>query len=695
MSLPSHTRFIPIWKEAPFLRLLLPLIAGILLYWYIHPSVIMLGIVSGFVVIAFIGCFFTSYKTTKWLGISLYSLLAVLGGWLVFVKDQRNWQNHVSHHYVSGQTIVATLQEPLVNKPKSYKAEAAIELLDSVGNLSQVVGNMLVYLQKDSTMPPLTYGSRVVFNNNLQLIKSAGNPGGFDFQQYSAFNGVYYQVYLKTGEYIIDAERKYNPFRQYLFDTRSWVLHTFKTYIPGNIESGMAEALLVGYKDDLDKSLVEKYANTGVVHIIAISGMHLALIYGLLLLILKPFRKHKTGRYISALFIIAALWAFSLLTGAAPSITRSALMFTVIVLGGVADKNTGIYNSLAISAMLLLLYNPFYLWDVGFQLSYAALLSIAVFGDPITGWFYVKNKWVKPVWQLVAITLAAQILTFPLVLYHFHQFPLYFLLANMVAVPLSTIIMYGLILLMALSWIPIVAAAIGFAMHYSIFTMNKFIGFIDALPGSKLGEIYSTIPMAIMVALTIAAAAWWLLRKSTNGLVAAMACLFIWVGLYQWQRHETASQHKLIVYNVQKFTAIDIVQGNRFSFIGDTTLQQKGFLQNFNLLPSRISHQVSFKENIALNETGITSIGIGSQRMLVLNSSVDLNQSDTVSSDWLLVCRNAKTKPLQLLQKITCKTIVLDGSATRRQVDEWKNAADSLHLRLHNVQEQGAFELNL
>jgi competence protein ComEC len=695
MSTRLHTRFIPIWREAPFLRLLLPIIPGIIFQWYVQPPILALLIAAGITLLASASCFFTPYKTTKWMGICVYALIAVFGCCLALLKDQRNWQSHISKHYYPSETVIATLQEPLVSKAKSYKAEATVEMLDSAGNKQQVKGNMLVYLQKDSTIPPLQYGSRILFNNPLQQIKNAGNPGGFDFQRYSAFNGVYYQVYLKTGEYVIDAERTYNPFRQYLFGTRDYVLQTFKKYIPGNIESGMAEALLVGYKDDLDKGLVEQYANTGVVHIIAISGMHLALIYGLLVIVFKPLRKTRMGKFASAILIIVALWAFSLLTGAAPSITRSALMFTVIVLGTSFGKRTGIYNSLAISAMLLLLYNPFYLWDVGFQLSYAALLSIAVFGNPITDWFYFRNKWVNQFWQLIAITLAAQILTFPLVLYHFHQFPLYFLLANMVAVPLSTIIMYGLILLLLFYWLPVVSKAIGFAMHYAIFAMNKYIGFIDALPGSKLGEIYSTVPMAIMVALVIASTGWWLLRKSTNGLVAAVACLFMWVGLYKWQHYQTDTQQKLIVYNVPKFTAIDILQGNRFSFIGDSTLQQKGFLQNFNLLPSRILHQAAFKENLTLNESGFTNIHLGSKKLLILDKSVDLSQSDSTSADLLVVSRNVKTKPLELLQLVNCKTIVLDGSTTRWQLSQWKNAADSLHLRLHNVQEQGAFVLNL
>ena len=154
---------------------------------------------------------------------------------------------------------------------------------------------------------------------------------------------------------------------------------------------GLAEALLIGYKDDLDKTLVQSYSNTGVVHVIAISGLHLGLIYWLLLMLFKPLQKRKL-KWLRPVFILTGLWLFSLLAGAQPSVLRSAVMFTCIVLGDSFARKSSIYNTLALSALLLLCINPYWLWDVGFQLSYAAVLSIVIFMQPIYNWFYIKNK---------------------------------------------------------------------------------------------------------------------------------------------------------------------------------------------------------------------------------------------------------------------------------------------------------------
>jgi competence protein ComEC len=170
------------------------------------------------------------------------------------------------------------------------------------------------------------------------------------------------------------------------------VISTLKKYIPGDKESGLAEALLIGYKDDLDKNLVQSYSNTGVVHIIAISGLHLGIIYWLLLAVTKPLKQNKKLVWLRLLLTISALWAFTLLAGAQPSVLRSAIMFTIIAIGQLAARKGSIYNTMALSAFVLLCINPFWLWDVGFQLSYTAVLSIVVFFRPVYNWFYLPIK---------------------------------------------------------------------------------------------------------------------------------------------------------------------------------------------------------------------------------------------------------------------------------------------------------------
>jgi competence protein ComEC len=267
------------------------------------------------------------------------------------------------------------------------------------------------------------------------------------------FQGITHQVYLKEDEFEILSTANKKRFQEFINITRAKVLDILRTNIRGDKELGLAEALLIGYKDDLDKTLVQSYSNTGVVHVIAISGLHLGLIYFLLTWLFKPLKKQKF-KWLRPIFILTGLWLFTLLAGAQPSVLRSAVMFTCIIFSDLFARKSSIFNGLALSALILLCINPFWLWDVGFQLSYSAVLSIVIFMKPVYNWIYFPNKIMDFLWKLTAVTIAAQIFTTPVSIYHFHQFPMYFILTNFVAVPLSSAIVIGEIILCVVSFIP-------------------------------------------------------------------------------------------------------------------------------------------------------------------------------------------------------------------------------------------------
>ena len=423
------------WKQTPFTRLLPSLIGGIIIQWYLQ-----LPVSSWWGMFLSATCFklvfpkisFSRRYRFSWLnGIAIAILIISTGGLLAWFNDIRNDKNWFANSYTTGDIMIVTLNEPLVEKAKSFKANAGIDYIIRDEKTIREKGTIILYLKKDSIDSDIGYGSRIIFRKTLQEIRNSGNPGGFDYKRYALFQGITHQLNLKTGEFVVLPGKKKNRIQSALYDVRKKILDILRTNIKGGKECGLAEALLVGYKDDLDKSLVQSYSNTGVVHIIAISGMHLALIYWLVNLLLRPVGKSKRWRWVKPIIAILVLWSFSLLTGASASVLRAAVMFTFIVCAESFSRKTNIYNTLAASAFFLLCINPYWLWDVGFQLSYAAVLSIVIFQRPIYNIFYCKNKLLDHVWKLNAVTLAAQLLTTPLSIYHFHQFPCYFFLTNL------------------------------------------------------------------------------------------------------------------------------------------------------------------------------------------------------------------------------------------------------------------------
>lgn len=694
------------WKKAPFIKLLLALALGIILQWHLQPAY------AGWLILLFSGTilltsflfipFFSRYKLSFLTGIAVSFIFIAAGGILAWNKDVRKHKDWLGHTYKEGEPVIATLDEPPVEKTKSYKADAEVRYTIRNGNQIPVKCRIIVYFRKDSSatgdslLSNLRYGSRIIFKKQLQEIKNSGNPGGFDYKRYSLFKGITYQVFLKRDEFEIIPGRTVNPVKNIIYASRQKVLAILRKNITGDKELGLAEALLIGYKDDLEQSLVQSYTNTGVVHIIAISGLHLGLIYWLLALLFKPLLKNKKVKWLRPVLIIGGLWAFSLLAGAQPSVLRSALMFSFIVLGETFRRRTSIYNTMAVSAFALLCINPYWLWDVGFQLSYAAVLSIVIFMRPIYNWFYIKNKVLDFVWKLNAVTLAAQILTIPLSIYHFHQFPPLFFLTNFLAVPLSSIILLGEILLCIISFIPSLALLLGKLLCWLIWVMNTYVERVELIPGSLWDGLQIDISQAVLLIFFAACTSYWLMEKQKKGLYWGLGALLLFTVLRTISFINSNQQQKIIVYNVPQKTAIDFIDGREFQFVGDTDLLAEGFARNFHLKPSRVLLRISQVDKLKSLQQQAGFINYMGKRIFHLSTSVSFDTSATkYPIDLLIISKNPRVYFKNLVTALEIKQVVFDASAPAWKVKYWKKDCDSLKIPWHDVTQKGAFVKSL
>ncbi len=694
------TGYLPVWKKAPFIRLLLPLIIGIIFQWHFQLPVqiawafLILSILLLF--FSFLFSYFSRYKFAFINGIGITIIFLALGSLLAWYKDIRHSTEWYARHYKQGEFVMAALKEPLVEKTNSYKALAAVVALQKGHEFVSTKGDLIIYFTKESTLPPLDYGALIIFSRPLQEIKNAGNPAGFDYKRYSLFQGITHQVYLKPGEFIVLNKKKQSFSGKIIFSIRRTVLFVLRSYIHGEKEQGLAEALLIGYKDDLDKNLVLSYTNTGVVHVIAISGLHLGLIYWLLVQLFKPLRKVKHFKLSVPIIIISGLWLFSLIAGAQPSVLRSAVMFTCIVLAENFSRRTSIYNTLALSAFVLLCINPYWLWDVGFQLSYAAVLSIVIFMKPIYNWFYIKNKALDFIWKLNAVSIAAQLLTTPFSIYHFHQFPNYFLLTNFIAVPLSSMIVLGEIFLCAISFIPFLAALSGKVLSWLIWLMNSYIERIESLPYSLWGGMQISIMQAAFLIIVVAGFGYWLLEKQKGGTWVAIFALLFFAASRSLSLYRSNQQQKLIVYNVPKHQAIDFIEGRNCFFIGDNEVLSNDFIRNFHIKPSRILHRVEPSNQLLDLSFQGNFLQAGKKRILIIDKTVVFDTTATkISVDLLLMSKNPRVYITKLAKTFNIKQVVFDASTPSWKLKYWNKDCDSLHIPFHDVNEKGAFVMNL
>lgn len=694
---------LPVWKTAPFLRILLPLVAGIIVQWYFQISlpVIIVAIISftfSYLLFYFLPLA-VRFKIQAVQGLLLNCVLLGAGLFITWNKDTRHTGDWYGNYYKDSNFIIVRIDEPLVEKTKSYKADGFVEAVMNNDEGVACKGKLLLYFAKDSAVNQLHYGDKILINKNLQQIKNSGNPGAFNYQRYAAFQQIFHNVFLKEKDWVLLKDKKVNGFKQFIFRARAKILATLRTNLnAGKDELGIAEALLIGYTNDLDKDLVQAYSNTGVVHIIAISGMHLGLIYIMLVWLFAKTLGIKKSKWVQAVLILSCLWLFSLLTGGSASVLRSAVMFSFITLGKtIFTKHSSVYNSLAASAFAMLIYNPYYLWDVGFQLSYLAVTGIVIFQKPIYNLAYIKNKWINKIWEMLAITLAAQILTFPVCIYYFHQFPNLFLITNLIAVPLSTIILFAEIALVAFSWIPVVGMYLGKITGWLVLLMNKIILWVNDFSFAVWDKIPANVLSTWLLYVVVIGVSAWLINKNKKVLYFSLFALLAFVMLHAYGNWQIKNQQKIIVYNVPQHQAIDFVNGNNYIFHGDSVLLEDGMLQNFHLKPGRIALQLNNRtDSIQSIRSYQPFYQFGNKRILIIDKPLVFEPlQQKIDVDIIIISKSPKLYIPQLAAVFNCNQYVVDASNSLWKIGKWKKDCEELHLQLHSIPEKGAFVLDL
>ncbi len=654
----------PRWKQIPFVRLLPAFLAGILLQWYqpVSLSLISRGLFLALLPLLLFALLRPGRQFQfRWLPvIAMHSLLVIIGAWVMALQQRLNGSPDAQ---LPESVYPILLERDWKQGPKSYKNQ--VRLWQKNRSI-----RAWLYTPKDSAFLQLTRGSWILARVSPRPISPPANPGSFDYKTYSLHQGITHQVYLKTDQYQL--LQKGNPvgLSRLLDYCRQRVLEIMRQAIPGKQEAGLAEALLIGYKDDLDKEMETIYAQTGVVHIIAISGMHLGLIYGLLLLLFKPLKNHPQAKWLRALLIIAALWLFSLLAGASPSVLRSALMFTAILFGEAIHRKGNAINSLAFAAFALLCYQPYWLGDIGFQLSFAAVLSILVFYPLVYRLFYFKQKWMDAFWKLNAVTLSAQVLTFPLCVYHFHQFPTWFLAANLIAVPLSNIILLGEIGLCALAWWDWATQSIGFMLYHLIRWMTQWVSFVNQWPFSVWEPLSISWSQTILLYVIITIP--FLPFTSKRKIHCLLFCLMLFMGERTYTLYHAASRNQLIIYSINGKRAMDIQTGRTFQFLGDTGILTNRSTYSFHIRPCRMQQRMAYEKKALIEE--ISCIKWKGKTIGFLSNKISIDQLPK-ELDLLVISHNPVDDPDEVLRKIQVSMVVIDGSNGYKTVRRWKEGA--------------------
>jgi competence protein ComEC len=666
-------------KTIPFLRIFAPFASGILIavsfapaqqwpYWLLMalclPTAVCLSLIKK--------------QESFSRGIFLVCcdvFLFCAGSMFVFQTDIRNHSDYFAQRLNSSEKnqLLVTVDDLPVEKEKYLKCQVEVKAVKSDSAFEPAEGNIIVYLKKPFAKQ-IRSGQQMLLSAEVKEIDPPKNPYEFDYRQYMGFKQVRHSCFADSTSCFLLSGRE-ESLLTYGADIKQSILHRLKNSALSRDAYAICAALITGYDDDIDDSVMEAFSHSGTVHVLSVSGLHTGLIYLLLSFLFDLFDRNKKFRISKFIFITVCLWFMALVTGFAPPILRAVIMFNLLGVGKIFFRNDhrNQVNILLVSAFILLCIDPFWIRDIGFQLSYFALLGILIFQPVFSRMWQPENRFTNYTWQSVTASFAATLTTLPFTLFYFKQFPIWFFLCNLVVVPFSfAILLLAVLVVFKLGFASIIINYLVSFMFGFIALFNHSWGFID--------NVDFRWSDAILLSLFIVLFSSTLHKRSFRLAVASVLTLIAWQinGIADsWQSKNTSG---FTVYQVNKENAFTIK--NKTEAVMDTVSREK---YNFHVRP----HVVSFNYP-ELSVSGFNSIYAGREEILLLGKKGFWPEADYSKVSILVVSNNFRLTEADLGRFISLKKIVCDGSNNRYIVGRLSELCDKFGIEFYNTKEKGA-----
>jgi competence protein ComEC len=699
------------WKQFPLLRLMFLFITGILagLYFPGNVLVILPFLSIFFILFLLLVVFLKPYIGYKfrWLpGVFISVVMAGLGYEITLNSAPSDVLSTLPRNK---SCYIADIVEPVTFKPGTAKAVLALEAVCAGGKWKKTGGKILVYFQKDCMAASLDYGNRVLFFALTKELPGPANPFSYDYRRYLLTKGILIQAYVKKGQWKIISTNEQNPLYSFALSLRKIMLDIFRNNRMEGREFAVGAALLLGYVDEIDPGLIKDYAATGAMHILSVSGMHVGIIFIVLEKLLAGLRRFRHGIVLKTGLVILLIWFYAALTGLSPAVLRAAAMLSLVAMGNSLQRSPDILNTLAASVMLLLICNPRYLADAGFQLSYLAVAGIILVNKPISNLFQPDYWIVDQVWAILAVSLAAQIATFPLSLYYFHQFPNYFMITNILVVPLSSLIIYVGIILLLFGSVPFISWCIARIMIFLIGFLNGSIHFIEQLPCSTLKGLVISEWELFFLYLFFIVAGLFIHAKKKSFLYASLAFLIILAGSGVMKKLERLEYKKMIVYSLRNGSAVEFIERGKSILAGNQVFELNDFsadiIQNARLAMGCREKLRMLIHPMVDNQKHVISgsffrkgkyIQFNGRKIGIVNSILPVGPvTPRLDLDLIIIAGNPKVKIVDLLKIFSFREVVIDATNSAWRTQNWINEAKSLGIKCYSVAKSGAFVKDL
>ena len=619
----------------------------------------------------------TSFYNSPWFGRVLSLFFIALGCYKYQITIPKFQQQHYIHA-LTQQRPVVQLQIKEILKPDTYyyKYSAVIEALDEVS----CKGDIVYLITKNSLAKPLTIGDRVILNEKLTPVIGPKNPYQFNYAAYLKNQGIYHEIRSSYCE-ILKLEPATSSLKGYAEKFRNYCIYKLAQTSISQKELAVIQALILGQKKALDKQLYQSYAAAGAVHILAVSGLHVGILYAILLMLLAPVTRLDKGEIIRSVSIVLSLWCYALVTGLSASVCRAVTMFSFFAFAQALGRKTSTINTLSLSFICLLMYNPLYVFQVGFQLSYLAVLSIITIQPKLASYYTPSNTLTKLLWNTMTVTIAAQIGLGPLSIYYFNQFPGLFFITNIIVLPLLGAVLSIGFVIVVLGCFNILPDSVAKIYGGMIAILNDFITWIAAQDAFLFKEISFPKPFLFMsygviICLLLVCRKW-----NFKNLMFFLGSCGVTLGILTTMKVYPTPGH-LIVFHKYKQTLLGVKQKHQTTlFVPDSITPA---------LASLISSYKTANYNSSSTQEKLPKVFSYKETPVLILDSVGVFPK-ALQKPVVVLTQNTQIHLGRFIDSVSPRRIIADGSNYKSYVDRWRQTCIEKKIPFHSTYEKGAF----
>lgn len=638
-------------------KLALCLITGILIGNFLNLSTPTSSLFLGVFLILLTIAFFKAKRNSVVFGVISSLTVIVLGLFLITNSNPKNNPNHYTNKEIKNQNVwhIKIIE---ILKPTIYSHKYLAEIINI--NTTKATGKLLLNIQTDTPIQTLHIDDEILVNGTLETINKPLNPHQFNYSDYMNGLGVFHQLQCKDKHYFLTKNRSVTS-RGIAANARNKITTKLEAANFDKGELSIIKALLLGQRNDIDPEIVSAYKNAGAIHILALSGLHIGVLLLLLQFLLKPLERLPKGKTIKLVVIVFLLWGFALLAGLSDSLVRAVTMFTFVAYALYLNRPTSTFNILSLSLFFILLSKPNLLFSVGLQMSYAAVFSIVLF-IPIFQKLWQPKYWInRKIWQLMSVSIAAQLGVLPISLFYFHQFPSLFFISNLLIIPFLGLILGMGILIIFLALCNILPAFLASWYNTVIYIMNSIIKWVSTQETFLYSEISFDKPQLILGYVILLFLVSFLAKKSFKGVAILLSSVILFQGWVVFSNWKASNKEELILLHQTRNTILIHQLGKKA-----TTFSSRKLINEKILIDYGIAERIdSIKQKELQN-----SYRYKNDRLIVVDS-LGIYPKELTSSIVLLT-QSPKINLNRFIEETNPKVILADGSNYKSAVSRWK-----------------------